>query len=305
MTLFRDRPDAGRQLAQRLDYLRGQDFVVLGLPRGGVPVAFEVANALVAPLDVLVVRKLCVPFRPELAFGSIGENTPRVVSDPIMRTARLSAVDVDVIEREQRAELHSQVYRFRHGRDRIPLAGRIAVIVDDGVETATITKAACQVARVQGARKVMVAVPVGPPDLAETLDGYADEVICLEAPKIFRSVRQAYHDFTPTSDAEVIRLLARAGDTYREAKISNRTNDPGARDAEIRVSAQGSGNSRHSPRNRFVASVLNDARLAALLIGFIGATTGARAALRAAADPRVKTEAVVSLGGRPDPTGTP
>ncbi len=367
MTLFVDRSDAGRQLAQRLGYLRGQDIVVLGLPRGGVPVAFEVAQALTAPLDVLVIRKLNVPFRPDLAFGAIGEDTPRVVNEPIVRAARLSAHDVDEIERKERVELRRQLDRFRHGRERIPLAGRIAVIVDDGIETGTTAIAACQVARAQGARKVVLAVPVGPPDLPETMAGYADEVVCLEAPAVFRAVRQAYEAFSPTSDDEVLRLHSRAGTSYREAATSTRAPRRMLRDAEISVDAgsvelagrltiperaqgivvfaHGSGSSRHSPRNRFVASVLNDAGLATLLldlltpaeevnranvfdigllaarlvevaawltrqadtatlpIGYFGASTGAGAALRAAADPRVKIDAVVSRGGRPDLAG--
>jgi putative phosphoribosyl transferase len=367
MTHFVDRSDAGRQLARRLEYLRGQDIVVLGLPRGGVPVAFEVAQALTAPMDVLVIRKLGVPLRPELAFGAIGEDTPRVVNDPTVRAARLSAQEVADIERKERSELHRQIDRFRHGRERVPLAGRIAVIVDDGVWTGTTAKAACQVARAQGARKVVVAVPVGPPDLAQVLNGYADELVCLETRADLRAVRQAYDVFSPTSDDEVVRLNARAGDSYREAATGIRAHDRVFRDAEIRVDAgpvqlagrltiperaqgmvvfaHGSGSSRHSPRNRFVASVLNDARLATLLldlltpaeevnranvfdigllaerlvevaawlarqvdtaalpIGYFGASTGAGAALRAAADPRVKIEAVVSRGGRPDLAG--
>jgi putative phosphoribosyl transferase len=109
MTHFVDRSDAGRQLARRLEYLRGQDIVVLGLPRGGVPVAFEVAQALTAPMDVLVIRKLGVPLRPELAFGAIGEDTPRVVNDPTVRAARLSAQEVADIERKERSELHRQM----------------------------------------------------------------------------------------------------------------------------------------------------------------------------------------------------
>ncbi len=367
MTLFVDRSDAGRQLAQRLGHLRGQDIVVLGLPRGGVPVAFEVAQALTAPFDVLVIRKLSVPFRPELAFGAIGEDTPRVVNEPIVRAARLSSHDVDEIEHKERVELRRQLDRFRHGRERIPLAGRIAVIVDDGIETGTTAIAACQVARAQGARKVVLAVPVGPPDLPATVDGYADEVVCLEAPAVFRAVRQAYEAFSPTSDDEVLRLYSRAGASYRDAATSTRAPRRMLRDAEISVDAgsvqlagrltipdraqgivvfaHGSGSSRHSPRNRFVASVLNDAGLATLLldlltpaeegnranvfdigllaarlvevgawlarqvdtaalpIGYFGASTGAGAALRAAANPRVKIDAVVSRGGRPDLAG--
>ncbi|MGO9286537.1 MAG: phosphoribosyltransferase, partial [Mycobacterium sp.] len=147
MRLFDDRVDAGRRLAERLKSLRGHDIVVLGLPRGGVPVAFEVAKALHAPLDVLVVRKLGVPFQPELAFGAIGEGGVRVINDSVVREAGLRSHDMDAVENAQRAELKRRVERFRRGRDRISLAGRVAVIVDDGVATGATAKAACQVAR--------------------------------------------------------------------------------------------------------------------------------------------------------------
>ncbi|MGB9306279.1 MAG: phosphoribosyltransferase family protein, partial [Mycobacterium sp.] len=135
MRLFDDRVDAGRRLAERLKSLRDQDIVVLGLPRGGVPVAFEVAKALHAPLDVLVVRKLGVPFQPELAFGAVGEGEVRVINDSVVREAGLRSHDMDAVENAQCAELQRRVERFRHGRDRISLAGRVAVIVDDGVAT--------------------------------------------------------------------------------------------------------------------------------------------------------------------------
>ncbi|EUA04880.1 phosphoribosyl transferase domain protein [Mycobacterium kansasii 824] len=150
MRPFEDRSDAGRQLAQRLKHLYGRGVVVLGLPRGGVPVAFEVAKALQAPLDVLVVRKLGVPFQPELAFGAIGEDGVRVLNDGVVRAASLDDEDVQAVERTQRIELQRRVERFRRGRDRIPLTGRIAVIVDDGIATGATAKAGCQVARAQG-----------------------------------------------------------------------------------------------------------------------------------------------------------
>ena len=124
--MFHDRGDAGRQLAKRLDSFCGRDVVVLGLPRGGVPVAFEVAQALQAPLDVLVVRKLGVPFQPELAFGAIGEDGVRVLNDAVVRETHLDGDDMDTVERKQRIELRRRAERFRRGRDRISLTGRIA-----------------------------------------------------------------------------------------------------------------------------------------------------------------------------------
>ena len=165
MRLFDDRVDAGRRLAECLASLRGKNIVVQGLPRGGVPVAFEVAKALRAPLDVLVVRKLGVPFQPELAFGAIGEGGVRVINDSVVREADLSEDEMASVEAEQRAELTRRSERFRRGHDRIPIAGRIAVIVDDGVATGATAKAACQVARAQGASRVVLAVPISGRDI--------------------------------------------------------------------------------------------------------------------------------------------
>jgi putative phosphoribosyl transferase len=367
MRLFDDRVDAGRHLAERLESLRGKDIVVLGLPRGGVPVAFEVANALRAPLDVLVVRKLGVPFQPELAFGAIGEGGVRVINDSMVREADLSEDEMAAVEAEQRAELARRSERFRRGHDRIPVAGRVAVIVDDGVATGATAKAACQVARAQGASRVVLAVPIGAPDIAARFSGHADEVVCLHRPKFFFGVGQGYCNFNQTSDDEVIALLDRAHEGFRERAVASASDDPPLRDEEVRVSvgpvtvvghltipehplgivvfAHGSGSSRHSPRNRYVAEVLNGAGLATLLfdlltpeeegnranvfdidllarrlvdvtgwlagqpdtavlpVGYFGASTGAGAALVAAADPRVRVGAVVSRGGRPDLAG--
>jgi len=169
---FNDRADAGRQLASRMDFLRGQDVVVLGLPRGGVPVAFEVAKALGAPLDVLLVRKLGVPLHPELAFGAIGEGGVRVINRSVMREARLSAKEMAAVETKQWAELQRRSERFRGDHDRVPLKGRIAVIIDDGIATGATAQAACQVARAEGASRVVLAIPVGATDTAEQFAEY-------------------------------------------------------------------------------------------------------------------------------------
>lgn len=208
--VFADRVEAGRHLARGLDFLRGRDVVVLGLPRGGVPVAFEVAEALRAPLDVLVVRKLGVPFHQELAFGAIGEDGARVINDAVVRQAGLGATDVAAVEDRERAELQRRLEHFRRGHERISLAGRTAVIVDDGVATGATAKAACQVARAHGAHTVILAVPIGSTDIADQFSGYADEVICLVTPERFVAVGQGYRDFTQTSDDEVVALLDRA-----------------------------------------------------------------------------------------------
>ncbi|MBY0389886.1 MAG: phosphoribosyltransferase [Mycobacterium pseudokansasii] len=291
MSPFADRRDAGRQLAQRLKHLYGQGVVVLGLPRGGVPVAFEVAEALQAPLDVLVVRKLGVPFQPELAFGAIGEDGVRVLNDGVVRAASLDDEDVRAVECTQRIELRRRVERFRRGRDRIPLTGRIAVIVDDGIATGATARAGCQVARAQGASTVILAVPIGPDDIVARFSGYADEVVCLETPPLFFAVGQGYRNFAQTSDDEVIALLDRARKDFASAAAIDTGADPPLRDEEVRVLAgpvsvaghliipenprgivvfaHGSRNSRHSPRNRYVADVLNGAGLGTLLFDLL------------------------------------
>jgi len=209
--MFSDRTDAGRQLARRLGHLRGDDVVVVGLPRGGVPVAYEVARALAAPLDVILVRKLGVPSQPELGMGAIGEDGVRVVNADVVRSAGVAPHEVAAVERQERAELAALGQRFRAGRNRIALAGRVVVIVDDGIATGSTAKAACLVARAQGARRVVLAVPVAPPEWTDSLSGAADELVALATPRRFFGVGQFYDDFTQTTDAEVIECLVRAG----------------------------------------------------------------------------------------------
>jgi putative phosphoribosyl transferase len=206
---FRDRTDAGRQLAGRLLEFRGEDLVVLGLPRGGVPVAAEVAQALSAPLDVLVVRKLGVPSRPELAMGAVGEGGVLVVDQRVVALAGVTPEDLARAERRERLELDDQVRRFRRGRPAIPLTGRTAVLVDDGIATGSTARAACAVARALGATRVVLAAPVGARDSVRLLAGDVDEVVCLETPPGFRAVGQFYTDFRATRDEEVLALLAR------------------------------------------------------------------------------------------------
>ncbi|GAA0377427.1 hypothetical protein GCM10010319_64980 [Streptomyces blastmyceticus] len=207
---FRDRVDAGRRLAERLGHLRAEDTVVLGLPRGGVPVAFEVARALAAPLDVILVRKLGVPSHSELGFGAIGEDGVRVVHDDIVRMSRVDEDDLADVQRREEAELARQARRFRGGRERIPLAGRTAVVVDDGVATGATAAAACRVARAQDAARVVLAVPVAPPDAAEELRAEVDELVCLSVPSVFFAVGEWYQDFSQTTDEEVVDLLRRS-----------------------------------------------------------------------------------------------
>ena len=209
--LFADRADAGRSLARELAFLRGSDVVVLGLPRGGVPVAFEVASELDAPLDVIVVRKLGVPFQPELAMGAIGEGGIRIINYEVVHGSLIEREDIAAVEQRERQELERQARRFRAGRSRVDLTGRHAVLVDDGVATGSTARAACEVARAQGAARVIFAAPVGAPRSAPALvhRHSCDEVILLRTPGSFRSVGQWYADFTPVSDAVVTALLQR------------------------------------------------------------------------------------------------
>lgn len=209
MRQFADRADAGRQLAEAVKDYRAHDVLVLGLPRGGVPVAYEVAKALDAPLDVLVVRKLGVPSQPELAFGAIGEGGARVLNENVLGHVLVSEGDIARVEAEQRAELQRRVERYRGGREQIPLRDRVALIVDDGFATGSTARAACLVARAQGAAKVVLAAPVGSADTVAELRHYADDVVCLGAPANFHAVGQGYRDFRQTSDEEVCDLLER------------------------------------------------------------------------------------------------
>ena len=208
--MFRDRADAGEQLAEHLTHLRGDDVVVVGLPRGGVPVADRVARVLGAPLDVILVRKLGVPSQPELGMGAIGEDGVRILDDEIVRRARVTPDQLATVEAAERTELERRAARYRTGQERVPLAGRVVVIVDDGIATGSTAKAACQVARAAGARRVVLAVPVAPRDWTNRLVGAADEYISASTPRSFSAIGQFYGDFAQTSDNEVMRCLDRS-----------------------------------------------------------------------------------------------
>jgi putative phosphoribosyl transferase len=413
---FMDRTDAGRALAPSLEHLRGNDVVVLGLPRGGVPVAFEVATALAAPLDVIVVRKLGVPYQPELAMGAIGEGGIRVSNDEVIRRGGITPQEIAAVEERERVDLDQQAQLFRAGRPHVDVAGRTAVIVDDGIATGSTAAAACQVATRMGARRVVLAVPVGAPESLRALRTVCDEVVSLHAPEYFMAVGTFYDNFRHVSDAEVSDLLARSAaavkvptastastsgqattgpattaqantaqpDSSAETEGDRPTSGPRSsepdfatnsagqtlvppeRDEDVNLDVvdgtvsleghltvpanatgivifvHGSGSSRHSPRNRYVATQLNEAGLGTLLfdlltkeeeaeranvfdippmaerlthvtswvreqpggadtaLGYFGASTGAAAALWAAAEPGVQVDAIVSRGGRPD-----
>ena len=203
--MFADRVDAGRRVAAAVAVAGagGPDVVVVALPRGGVPVAGVLAHTLGAPLDVIVVCKLGVPGRPELAMGAVGEGGLRVVNEDVVRAARVSPEAFARAERLARAEVERRAARFREGRTPVPLAGRTVLVVDDGIATGATARAACQIIREHGAARVVLAVPVGPPTVISGLRDVADEVICVHAPAYFGAVGQFYADFEQTSDEEV------------------------------------------------------------------------------------------------------
>lgn len=377
--LFADRTDAGRQLAGRLEHLRGQPVVVLALPRGGVPVAAQVATALNAPLDVIIVRKLGVPFQPELAMGAVGEDGVLVTSPEVIGASRITPTSLEGIQAREQAEVQARAARYRAGRSRLDLTGTVAVIVDDGVATGATASAACEIARAHGAARVVLAAPVAPEGWEHRIGARADEYVCVATPPHFLAIGQFYTDFTQTTDAEVTRLLYgvaaapvsggarlprqahgsdRSGHVPPDFSGNGATVEPIAGSARLAgtltvpagaqgivIFAHGSGSSRQSPRNRRVARILTQAGLGTLLfdlltpaeelhranvfdiallagrltevtawlrgqlpaegatIGYFGASTGAAAALWAAAEPGADIAAVVSRGGRPDLAG--
>ncbi|WP_307806932.1 phosphoribosyltransferase family protein [Naasia sp. SYSU D00057] len=206
--MFRNRQHAGEQLGERIRTLGIRDAVVLGLPRGGVPVAAEVARALAAPLDVILVRKLGSPSNPEYAMGAIGEEGVRVVHPQILEALHVSAEQLAAIERAERVELERRAARYRGGMRPLDLRGRAAVIVDDGIATGSTAEAACEVAASRGAEEIVLATPVAPADWMETLGEHADDFVALETPEAFFAVGQAYAVFDQTSDDEVLAALA-------------------------------------------------------------------------------------------------
>jgi putative phosphoribosyl transferase len=354
---FQDRAEAGRRLAERLEEFRADEPVILGLPRGGVPVAAEVARALGAPLDVLVVRKLGVPWHAELGFGAIGEGGITLLNQELIDEIDITPEDVRTVVAAEQASLQRRVERYRAGGAPIDIEGRTVILVDDGIATGYTVRAAIEVARRRGAAKVVVAVPVAPPGMIEDLRQLADEVVVLEAHEPFIAVGQFYVEFLQTSDEDVARLLSSPPDpelapsgeelvhaceidlgTVRLAGELATPTDP----IGVVLFAHGSGSSRLSPRNRAIARALNRRGFATLLfdlltseeerdranvfdvgllagrligatqwlrkrsdvgrrpMAYFGASTGAAAALWAAADLPKEIAAVVSRGGRPD-----
>ena len=208
---FRNRAQAGKLLAKALAaYAQRPDAIVLALPRGGVPVAFAVAMSLELALDILLVRKLGLPIQPEYAIGAVGSGGVRVLQPGVPGLMGVTQEQVDAITARELLEIERRSRLYRGGRAQPVLEGRDVIIVDDGIATGSTMQAAVQVARGHGARRVVVAAPVAPPDTLAALAPLADELACLAAPPFFRAVSQWYDTFDQTSDEEVQDLLAMA-----------------------------------------------------------------------------------------------
>ena len=351
---FADRSAAGRELGERLRRLAPKDPVVLGLARGGVPVAYEVAQVLGAPLDVLVVRKIGAPGNPEYGVGAVAEGNVRVLEPEAVRRMLMSVEELDTAIARARAEVEARVLRYRDGRPPLDVRGRTAIVVDDGLATGGTARAALRAVRARGPRRLVLAVPVGAPETVHALREEADLVVCLRQPETMWAVGLWYEHFEQTTDAEVAQLLAGGVDDPPPPRLPA-THEVRVPVVEIAgdlvvpkeaqglvVFANGSGSSRFSSRNRDVAGALNQGGLATLLvdllrheeerdrtnvfdisllsqrlvattrwartqpgltelpIGYLATSTGAAAALRAAAELPDEIGAVVSYAGRPD-----
>jgi putative phosphoribosyl transferase len=207
---FLDRRDAGRQLARELAGFADERPVIVALPRGGVPVGVEVANALGAPLDIMAVRKLGAPGNPELGVGVVAEDGTGVLDPRAANVVGMTRTVLDETLEREAQELRRRVERYRNGRAPIPVSGRTVIVVDDGLATGLTGLAAIRALRKRGARRIVVAVPVGSRESATMLDREADEVLCLTIPRRLFGVGSWYRDFTPVSDEQVLSLLGEA-----------------------------------------------------------------------------------------------
>src|SRR5881296_2393206 len=213
---FANRSEAGRLLAEKLEkYANRNDVIVFGLPRGGVPVAYEVAKRLHVPLDVFIVRKLGVPGFEELAAGAIASGSVRVLNEDVMRAIPYGDAAIEAVTAKETAELQRREQIYREGRPAPELRDKIVILVDDGLATGATMRAAVKALRHQGAAKIVVAVPVGPPDTCRELEEEADETICLSTPAFFQAVGQYYDDFSQTSDEDVRELLSHAAQNHQ------------------------------------------------------------------------------------------
>jgi putative phosphoribosyl transferase len=211
MAQFYDRKEAGQKLAQSMEKFTNRDeVIVLGLPRGGVPVAYEVAKALNAPLDVFIVRKLGAPNQPELAMGAIGSGDVQVMNDQIVQQAGISEQQINRVLTEERKALKNREEKYRGSRPDIDVKGKIAILVDDGLATGASMRAAITALKELSPKKIVVAVPTAPQDTVQSMKSEVEEVICLITPTPFWGVGGSYQNFTQTSDEEVRDLLAKA-----------------------------------------------------------------------------------------------
>ncbi len=219
---FANRSEAGRSLAEKLEkYANRNDLIVLGLPRGGVPVAYEVAKRLHVPLDVFIVRKLGVPGFEELAAGAIASGSVRVLNEDVMRAIPYGDAAIEAVTAKETAELQRREQIYREGRPAPDLRGNVVMLVDDGLATGATMRAAVKALRQSGAAKIVVAVPVGPPDTCREIAQEADETICLSTPEFFQAVGQYYQDFSQTSDDDVRKLLTKAAQEISLDKSTN------------------------------------------------------------------------------------
>jgi len=215
---FADRAEAGRKLAAELrEYAGREDVVVLALPRGGVPVAFEVARELRTPLDVFVVRKLGLPAEPELAMGAIASGGARVLNDEVVQAAGIPPETIEAVAAREREELARREQLYRGERPSLTVEGKTVILVDDGVATGSTMRVAVQALRRQRPAQIVVAVPVAPPQTCNELRGEADDVVCTRTPEPFIAIGVWYEDFPQTSDGEIRDLLARVEDAYGRA----------------------------------------------------------------------------------------
>jgi putative phosphoribosyl transferase len=368
---FEDREDAGRKLAERLSRYRDEHPVVFALPRGGVPVGYEISRSLGVPLEVLVARKLGAPGQPEFGIGAVAPDGVRVLNEEVVRRIGIPEEYIERITDRETAEVERRLQHFRGDRPEPDVRGRTAILVDDGLATGVTARAAIEALRRRQPRRLVLAVPVCAAQTAELLAPEVDELVCLEAPPDLGAIGFWYRDFAQTPDEEVIELLERSRSAPRGAPRGAATPEKPVEERPVKIPvgplelegnlgvpegargivlfAHGSGSGRNSPRNRYVAGVLREAGLATLLmdlltteeeeadlrtghlrfdigllaqrlagatdwltenpltrtlpLGYFGASTGAGAALVAAAKRPEAVGAVVSRGGRPDLAG--
>ncbi|HEX5975220.1 MAG TPA: phosphoribosyltransferase, partial [Rubrobacteraceae bacterium] len=274
---FEDREDAGRRLAERLTRYRDERPVVFALPRGGVPVGYEISRSLGAPLDVFVSRKLGAPGQPEFGIGAVAPGGVRVLNGNVVERLGIPDDYLEAVTRKELAEVERRLKHFRGDRPEPEVRDRTVILVDDGLATGVTARAAVEALRRLGPRRLILAAPVCAAQTTELLAPEVDELVCLEAPSDLGAIGFWYGDFSQTSDEEVIELLEKARSEHEESQVMVQAGpvelegslglSEGARG--VVLFAHGSGSGRHSPRNRYVARALRRAGLATLLIDLL------------------------------------